>query len=220
MLLAIDTATACAGIALYDAHGAASAPCAHQWHTERNHTVELLPNLVRLLAEAGAQPADLEVIAVAGGPGSYTGLRIGLSVAKGFCLAHGAALIGVPTLDISALACPPRGGELCALLQAGRGRLAGRFYRVAQGGWQASGDIFFGRAAELAQACAGRTVLFAGEVDPETEIVLRAQLGALADFTPASERCRDPRVLARLGWERWRAGQRDNVETLAPDYGQ
>jgi tRNA threonylcarbamoyladenosine biosynthesis protein TsaB len=217
MLLAIDTATHIAGIALMDERGPRGA---QQWHTERNHTVELMPNVVRLLAEAGVQPCDLAAIAVAIGPGSYTGLRIGLSVAKGYCFAAGATLAAVPTLDISAHAYAARPGELCAVLQAGRGRLAARFYQAAQDIWQPGSESFFGRAAELADACAGRTVFFSGEVDGDTESVLREKLGERATFAPGVERARDPRVLARLGWERWKEGQIEDVERLAPDYGQ
>jgi tRNA threonylcarbamoyladenosine biosynthesis protein TsaB len=217
MLLAIDTATHIAGIALMDERGPRGA---QQWRTERNHTVELMPNVVRLLAEAGAQPCDLAAIAVAVGPGSYTGLRIGLSVAKGYCFAAGATLVAVPTLDVSAHAYALRPGELCAVLQAGRGRLAARFYHAAPDTWQPGSESFFGRATELADASAGRRVFFSGEVDGETEAVLRERLGERATFAPEAERARDPRVLARLGWERWKAGQIEDVERLAPDYGQ
>lgn len=223
MLLAIDTATHIAGIALLDDSGVRGA---RQWVTERNHTVELLPNIVTLLAQA--QASDLRAIAVAIGPGSYTGLRIGLSVAKGFCFAHGAALLGIPTLDISAQAYPPREATLCAVLQAGRRRLAAGFYRAARGepvlsgaeGWRVASDGFMGRADELAARCADQNTFFVGEVDAQTERTLRDALQARATFAPANERARDPRVLARLGWQRWQRGEMDDVETLAPVYGQ
>ncbi len=217
MLLSIDTATHQAAIAISDGRGVRGLA---EWYSERNHTVELLPNVVRLLAECGAAANDLTALAVAIGPGSYTGLRIGLSVAKGFCFASGAALIGVPTLDISAQAYPAGEGVLCALLQAGRGRLAAAFYRVDGGRWLARGGDFMGRADDLAARCAGQDTFFTGEVDGPTEQTLRERLGACARFAPADERKRDPRVLARLAWARWQRGDVDDVETLAPVYGQ
>ena len=225
MLLAIDTATNVAGIALADAQGTRGL---FQWRTERNHTVELLPNIVALLSRSGVTSRELKAIAVASGPGSYTGLRIGLSVAKGFCYAQGAALIGVPTLDISAYAYEPATAALCAVLQAGRGRLAVRFYRPARAGtgrvWQAAGASWLGRADELAALCADddghRRVFFAGEIDDISEKVLRERLGPRAAFAPSTERTRDPRVLARLAWERWQCGQIESIEAFAPDYGQ
>ena len=217
MLLAIDTATHLAAVALSDT-GAVLGTL--EWRTERNHTVELLPNVVRLLDEFRVSPADLTAVVVAKGPGSYTGLRIGLSVGKGICLATGAALIGVPTLDISAFAYPPSESELCALLQAGRGRLAAAFYRSDGARWQPTGVDFMGRAEELAERCAGVNTFFVGELDDQTEQTLRERLGPRASFAPAAERHREPRVLARLGWERLERGAVDDVETLAPVYGQ
>ncbi|MBI5876236.1 MAG: tRNA (adenosine(37)-N6)-threonylcarbamoyltransferase complex dimerization subunit type 1 TsaB [Chloroflexi bacterium] len=219
MLLAIDTATSLAGIALLDAGGPRDAL---QWHTERNHTVELVPHIVALLARNSIAARDIRAIAVANGPGSYTGLRIGLSVAKGCCFVSGAALIGIPTLDITAQAYPPRADAvLCAVLQAGRGRLSACLYRASADGthWEATTRIPPGRAEDLAAILAGQRVFFAGEVDAATEQTLRATIGDAAEFAPPDDRSRDPRVLARLGWVRWQAGQSDDVNTLAPDYG-
>jgi tRNA threonylcarbamoyladenosine biosynthesis protein TsaB len=215
MLLAIDTATSFAALALMDAQGIRGAVT---WQTQQNHTVELLPNIVALLTQTGIAARALQAVAVALGPGSYTGLRIGLSVAKGFCFAHGAALIGIPTLDISAHAYTPRATPLCAVLQAGRGRLSARCYHVADGTWQATGAHFLGRADELA-AIITQPTFFAGELDAPSEQVLREHLGAQATFAPEAERTRDPRVLARLAYARWQRGEHDNVMTLAPFYG-
>ena len=219
MLLAIDTATHLAAIALYDAQ---SVRGAQQWRTERNHTVELLPNIIALLRETQTQVSAIQAIAVASGPGSYTGLRIGLSVAKGFCFAQGAALVGVPTLDISAQACAPRDGALCAVLQAGRGRLSARFYRIVHAQWQASGEHFLGRADELATACeayAAQPLQLVGEIDEATQQALQSRLGARVSFAPDAARARDPRVLAQLGWARWQRGDCVDVATFAPFYG-
>ncbi|MEO0559249.1 MAG: tRNA (adenosine(37)-N6)-threonylcarbamoyltransferase complex dimerization subunit type 1 TsaB [Bacteroidota bacterium] len=64
----------------------------------RSHATRLAPLIQEALVHAGAQPADLDMVAVSAGPGSYTGLRIGLSTAKGLCLSANAALTPVPTL--------------------------------------------------------------------------------------------------------------------------
>jgi len=83
-ILALDTATRMASIALYDGERVHSE---ETWHSERNHTVELMPSLVRLLERQRVSPQELTGVVVALGPGSFTGLRIGLSVAKGLALA-------------------------------------------------------------------------------------------------------------------------------------
>ncbi len=103
MLLAIDTATRATGVCL--ANGA-QILAEHIWHSERYHTVELAPEVAVLLQRNHVDLNDLEAVAVASGPGSYTGLRIGMALAKGIALAQRIPLIGVPTLDILAAAQP------------------------------------------------------------------------------------------------------------------
>ena len=193
---------------------------AYQWQTGRNHTVELMPKIIRLLGEAGARAEELEAVAVAIGPGSYTGLRIGLSVAKGFCLAHGAALVAVPTLDISAMMCPPRDGLLCAMLQAGRGGWPQAFTARTLDSGRGPASCSSGAPPSWRKpAPARRPTLPASSTRPPLR-TSASGLQGLAAFAPEGEWKRDPRVLARLGWERLRQGRRENLETLAPAYGQ
>ena len=96
MLLAIDTATRYASIALYDDAGIVAE---QSWRSENNHSVEVMPAIERLLSLQQLSPEDLTALAVAQGPGSFTGLRIGMSIAKGFCLALDIPIIAIPTLD-------------------------------------------------------------------------------------------------------------------------
>ena len=78
-------------------------------------------------------PSDLAAIAVAIGPGSYTGLRIGLAFAKGLALANKTRLIGISTLDILAAAMPQAEGVLIAIAQAGRSRIWAGTYHWQRG---------------------------------------------------------------------------------------
>ena len=86
MILAIDTATRWAGLALHDGTAVIAE---HGWRCLNNHTIEMTPAIDDMLKQAGVEPADLSGIAVAIGPGSYTGLRVGLALAKGLALANG-----------------------------------------------------------------------------------------------------------------------------------
>ncbi|MGG2197003.1 tRNA (adenosine(37)-N6)-threonylcarbamoyltransferase complex dimerization subunit type 1 TsaB [Paenibacillus validus] len=72
-------------------------------YAERNHSLYLVPTLQKLMAEAGIRPKELSAFAVGVGPGSYTGVRIGVTVAKTFAWTHNLALIGVSTLEAMAL---------------------------------------------------------------------------------------------------------------------
>ncbi|MDP2954115.1 MAG: tRNA (adenosine(37)-N6)-threonylcarbamoyltransferase complex dimerization subunit type 1 TsaB, partial [Chloroflexota bacterium] len=130
MLLAIDTATEWVGLALYDGD------CLRSeigWRTRAGHTVELTPSLVRMLAREDTSPQALSAIAISLGPGSFTGLRIGLSLGKALAYALGIPLVGIPTLDILAYSAHRQPFPICALIRAGRGRIAAGFYRQGEG---------------------------------------------------------------------------------------
>jgi len=217
MLLALDTATRIAGVALHDGQRLLAEA---MWYTERQHTVELMPYVVRMLDAAKVAPSDLRAVAVASGPGSFTGLRVALSVAKGIALGSDVALLGVPTLDVVAF--PHRHQDLpvCALVQAGRGRLCWALYGWAEGLWGPGDGYRIDPAESVAEAVAviSRETLFAGEVLPETVSILCARLGERAHFLLPAETMRRAGYLAELGWERLRRGERDDPATLTPIY--
>src|SRR3712207_6544644 len=99
MLLAIDTSDDHSGVAFYD-KGSVLAECA--WYSGRRHAEQTLPTVELLLRHLDRTPHDLTAVAVATGPGSWSGLRVGMSLAKGIALAHSLPILGIPTLDIFA----------------------------------------------------------------------------------------------------------------------
>ncbi len=95
-LLAIDTAQGALSVALVRGQGS----LAHHFELRtRGHAEELTGLIARLLDEASLVPADLKALAVTVGPGTFTGLRVGLATARGFALALGLPLVGVTTLE-------------------------------------------------------------------------------------------------------------------------
>lgn len=214
MLLAIDTSTRRVGLALYDGEQVLAEQV---WSSRDFHTVELGPAVRDMLARLGLTPASLSVLAVALGPGSFTGLRIGLALAKGMALAHHLALVGIPTLDILAAAQPVDASlELAAVLAAGRGRLAVGWYRVQDGAWQASAPLEALTALELNQRIRLPT-LVCGELTAAEQRLLRRRRKFVVLASPAQS-LRRPSFLAELAWKRWQAGQVDDPATLAPQY--
>jgi tRNA threonylcarbamoyladenosine biosynthesis protein TsaB len=99
MLLSLDTATRHSGIALFDGRQLIAELT---WLSTDAQTVELMPRVAQLLDWHSLTPADLTALAVSLGPGSYTGLRVAVSAAKGMALAYGLPLLGIPTLDATA----------------------------------------------------------------------------------------------------------------------
>ena len=137
MLLAIDTSTQTLGIALFDGE-IVHAECI--WRAQGHHTRSLAPEIGLMLRRTGVATRDLNSIGVAVGPGSFTGLRIGLALAKGLAMAAGLVVAGVPTLDILAAAQPRLKMPMFIAIHAGRERIAGAWYRWSRGRWKASDE--------------------------------------------------------------------------------
>ena len=98
------------------------------------HGRDLMPSVAALLAEAGVARSDLERIAVSVGPGSFTGLRVGVAAAKTLAWALGAALVAVPTLDVLARGAPPdTEGTIVPVLDARRGHVHAALYSYRSG---------------------------------------------------------------------------------------
>jgi len=214
MLLALDTATRFASLALHDGRQVWAEAT---WYTADHHTTELGPQVAAFLARAGTMAAELKGVAVALGPGSFTGLRVGLALAKGLVLAQNIPLLGVPTLDILAAAQPPFEGRLCAVIQAGRGRICVGFYRWQTNGWRNQQEPVITTWAALVEIMDEDRVLFCGEIDPAGTQALR-RLGARVVIARPAASLRRAGYLADLAWRRLKRGDRDDPATLAPLY--
>ncbi len=107
-----------------------------EWSLEvdRTHAKRLLPHIQWMLREAGLCFADIDGIAVTLGPGSFTGLRIGITTAKTLALVSGKPLVGRPTLDVLAGNVPHASGLLCPVLDARRGEVYWALYRRDESG--------------------------------------------------------------------------------------
>ena len=132
MELAIDTSSNIVSVALSHA---GEVLASLTWRTMQNHTIELLPNLVRLLQQAKLELGSVEAIIVAKGPGSFNGLRVGISTAKGLASALNIPLLGVNTLEAEAYPFAFTGLPLRPVQKAGREEIATALYRQ-------KGDLF------------------------------------------------------------------------------
>lgn len=215
ILLAIDTSTPTMGLALYSGERVLLESL---WSSTDFHTVELAPAIQGALERCQLAATDLSAVAIAIGPGSYTGLRIGLALAKGLAFTHDLPLVAVPTLDILAAAQPVDDIPMAAVLQAGRGRLAVGWYAVADERWVAAGDPMLMTLDELSAAVKKPTLLCGELYEEERKVLGRKRVNARLASPAAS--LRRPAVLAELAWERWRAGDNDLAPGLAPRYLQ
>lgn len=214
MILAIDTATRWTGLALFDGK---TIIAEQGWRGKHTQTVELAPSIAALLLKAGLDAGDLQAIAVAIGPGSYTSLRVGLAVAKGLSLAHQIPLIGVPTLDIIAASIGLRTGSLLVAVEAGRSRVVAGLYRWQENkGWQPSERPIVESWETLLFHLENPTT-FAGEISPEAAKLIRASKKPFY-LVPAAASVRRAGYLAEIGYQRLRRGDVDDAAALAPNY--
>ena len=185
MLLAIDSATCMLSLALHDGQRIRAE---FSWETANRHTVELTPAIGELCQRAGITVQTLTQIAVAQGPGSFSGLRIGIGVAKGLAMALAIPLIAVPTLDIVAAAQPAFKGTLIAVAQVGRGRVCAERFSWHKTSWIAANDVEILTWEALIAAIDNKTsgeVIIAGEIDTDARALIAASDKAIHLSAPA-----------------------------------
>jgi tRNA threonylcarbamoyladenosine biosynthesis protein TsaB len=125
LALVIDTATPGGGLALH--HNGLLEE--RRWGSGLKAGSRLVPDLDAMLKAQGLVPAQLELIILANGPGSFTGLRVGLATAKGLAFRHGIPLVPLDTLEILARQAPLLAGEVMPVMPARKGELYTALYR-------------------------------------------------------------------------------------------
>lgn len=225
LILALDTASSVGGVALCRGPHVLGE---ETWHASGQQTAQILPAAARLWERAGVTAQDVQGIAVGTGPGSYTGLRVGLSLGKGFALALRIPLVGVPTLDAVAYQHRECGTILCAVVDAGRGQYYTASYRSGRGGAQGEsppelqrlGEYAVVTAEELAERvmAAGPEVYVGGELSPALVSRLAARAGATLRCAAPSAALRRPAFLAELARARLAGSTQADAETLQPLY--
>lgn len=180
----------------------------------RRHARDLAPAVCDLLAEQGWRPRDIEVVLVSRGPGSYTGLRVGLISARTLAYATGCLLFGISTAEIIAAQASAWEGRLDVLIDAQQDRVYMQSFEQTPAGFRAVSEI----AIRPFSAWAGQSSLPGWVSGPG----LHGREGRL----PPGVQVIDPTlwepqaaVLLRQGMQRWREGAKpDDVWSLEPLY--
>jgi len=186
------------------------------WHTRQNHTIEVLPSLVCLLKQFKVELGSVEGIIVAKGPGSFNGLRVGISIAKGLAFTLNIPLIGVNTLEAEVYPFAFTGLPLRAIQNAGRQEVATAVYRQGDDDWQCVEPDNLASIEALLRRTRQRTI-FCGEIPAEIARQIQQNLGRQAMICQHASRARGT-SLATLGWRRLSEGQYDDLLTLQPIY--
>jgi tRNA threonylcarbamoyladenosine biosynthesis protein TsaB len=213
MLLALDTSTRFASIALYNESGVQGE---HTWHVEQNHTEDLMPHVVALMAAAHVVPANLTGVVVALGPGSFNGLRVAMSAAKGMAIALHIPIVGFSTLETLAYQHGSLSLPVRPILEGGGPDLATALYRVTRNHWAQVEEPRLATVDAICEATTQRT-LFCGEISPALAAEFRQRLEN-AIIAPPAANARRAGYLAELGWLRIRDGNVDDAGALQPLY--
>jgi tRNA threonylcarbamoyladenosine biosynthesis protein TsaB len=174
----------------------------------------LVPGIAAMLERAGWSPADVELVAVATGPGSFTGLRIGVTTAKTFAYAVRCQVIGVHTLLAVAAQAPADAPRFSTVLDAQRNELF-----VADFSRASSGELTGHESTRIVRCQEWLAGLTPGNV------LTGPGLSKIGDRLPAGVRVLDANLwsptaatIGRIGWRQFQAGHRDNAFDLVPEY--
>jgi tRNA threonylcarbamoyladenosine biosynthesis protein TsaB len=183
---------------------------------DRRSAQTLIPAMAYVLSAAGRMSADVSLVAVTVGPGSFTGLRVGVTAAKSFAYATGCECLGVDTLEVIAEQAPRNeasAAEIQAVLDAQRKELYLARFRID--------------GCELVRLEENRIVpveRWLADLVPGT-VVTGSGINRLVDRLPAGVVAIDPRLrepqaatVGRLAWRQYQAGRRDDLWKLAPKY--
>jgi len=214
MLLAIDTSTDTASLALVQ-DGEVLAELT--WRCEQNHSSQLLPRLADLLSWTDLGPQSISGIIVARGPGSFNGLRVGISIAKGLAFGLGIPVVGISTLEVEAYQHAETELPICPIFNAGRGEIATAIYQMKRSAWHRILSEHITTVESLCSQITTKTI-FCGQFVASIAEQLRTQLKQRAIISSPAARLRRAGFLAELGQQRLKAGNYDDLATLHPLY--
>ncbi len=177
-----------------------------------------MPAVNDLLTASDALPGNIAALAVASGPGSFTGLRVGLSTAKGLCHGLGIPIIGVPSLKALAGQLPRADIPLCPLITSRKGEIFAALFQFGEGGEPASVKEVTPMKYEELPAFVGEKTLFVGNDYHVQAQTIRDLLGEKAVLAPPHLWHLRASSVGFLGLERFHEQDFDEVETLAPTY--
>jgi len=213
-VLAIDTSNYALGIAVIDKEKVIGE---YVTNVKKNHSIRVMPSIETVLKDCDLTPKDLNKIVVAKGPGSYTGVRIGVTIAKTLAWTLNIPLVGVSSLEILAAAVGRYfPGVVSPLFDARRGQIYTGLYQYTDGKLITveKDQILQSKDWVLQLKERNLPVLFVGNDLLLHRAIIEEELGNQAIFAEITEQNPRPSELALLGMNR--AGE--NIHTFVPNY--
>lgn len=212
-ILGIDTSNYQLGIAMVDGNEVIGEFITN---IKKNHSLRAMPAVEMLMKECGIAPADLDKIVVANGPGSYTGVRIGVTIAKTMAWSLNIPIVGVSSLAVLASSGRYFNGLISPLFDARRGQLYTGLYKFSEGKLECIIEDTNLPAEQWAEMMSQyeQKVLFVGHDVKIHQEVLHGKLADQAVFGDMASHNPRPSELIRLGMDR----SEENVHGLVPNY--
>lgn len=220
LILGIDTATLSCSVALLREDAILSELTLN---IKKTHSERLMPLLDRMLLESGTEREEIDALAVAAGPGSFTGLRIGVATARGLAQGLNIPVVPVCTLNALAEAVPAPGALICPLLDARRSQVYTALYRRGCERPFGLETLLEPRALSLQSLAAAlqeydQPVIFVGEGLHSYSGVLEKALPRTAVITAAPYRFCRAALVALCGQRLLAANPRASYRELLPSY--
>jgi tRNA threonylcarbamoyladenosine biosynthesis protein TsaB len=213
-ILGVDTATWRASVGLViDGRVAAE----QSLSTTGNHAAALLPLIEAVLGRAACAVHALDAVAVSSGPGSFTGLRVGVSVAKGVACATGARLVAVPTLEALARTVADHDGVICPVLDARKGELYAAAFAACAGQLTRIATDALVTPESLLDTLPTPCVVL-GDAVERYGALFQSRWGERVTVLPFATHAPRGGVVALLGRERLLAGETADLQQLEPFY--
>jgi tRNA threonylcarbamoyladenosine biosynthesis protein TsaB len=221
LLLAIDTSGMTASVAVFQDQVLAETA----WHSGRRHSAELLPVIDQTMRLASTDKKSLTAVAVAAGPGSYSGLRVGVSTAMAMALALDIGVVQVPTLDVIAWGAAAtehvdsrNSRAIRAAIDVGRGHFATCRFRRGGQGLEHETRIESVGLGELMELAASEHSLLVVDLDPEAREQVQRHVNARCDLAPPSAALRRAGFLGELAAMKIRRGELASASVVEPIY--
>jgi tRNA threonylcarbamoyladenosine biosynthesis protein TsaB len=215
LVLGIDSTTLACGVSVVNTDRVLAE---YMLQVKKTHSERLLPLLYSLLRDAALSPSDLGGVAVASGPGSFTGLRIGMATARALGQALDIPLAGVSTLEVLASQVRYFPGFLCPLLDARRCQVYNAVFRPGEKPLRLKPDRVLPLADVLAEFDRKEQVLFLGDGAVVNRETIISAMGESACFLPPEGEFNRAATVARLGLAEFSAGRGKSYLELLPRY--
>jgi len=213
-ILAIDTSTQSCSAAVVEAGSVLAEITIAGRRSHTRHLMEVIDTVLRL---AGCNLTDLDGFAVTRGPGSFTGIRIGISCVKGLAMSTQKPVVGVSSLDALAHSVGESGNHICTLIDARKNEVYWARYRIENG---LPAPEISERVSNLEEALSGirERHVFVGSGALIHEQEIRQCLDGFACFVPGHRHMIHAPDVAALSMDRFTRGETDDINSLIPHY--